>query len=504
MYCINPMVVKRGLSVLAESKMHPLVGLFLDISEYYAENGISRDATLDVTISQLCRDYAVPGGPPRKPNLIPFKDRNTQGPIGFFRSANIAGSFSRSSVRDDSPEISLFREKGQFGLPEDIHAFFSARMPNTRLKVWAVAAFYLRNAVFLFPEQSPPGAQDLVRAFETVYDISGLPELEEDISDCPEPVFLECNQSLSTETPQTVSLGEGGTADVFLRCRMPVLTAADIIDGFEDPQDHSRLDAVLRMLHEFGGVILVGPPGTSKSYMAQQVADTLTEGDESRQFFVQFHSSYQYEDFIEGYRPTDNGGFERKEGVFLNACRKASESINDFVILVIDEISRADVGRVFGEALTYIEVSKRNETFILSSGETAMVPANLLILGTMNSLDRGANDIDEAFGRRFAFVDVPPDPALLQSVLPRDIDQGLVSRLTRWLKEDLRFAESAEPRAAVGHAFFAGIHNEYDARRRWDYQIKRYLSHALYSRPDILNDLVGLWEEEFPPFEGDR
>lgn len=495
------MVVKKGLRLLSECKTHPLVGLFLDISGYYVEQGIPREDTINSTITQLCRDYAVPGGPSKKPNLIPFKDRNTQGPVGFFRSSNIAGSFSRSSVRDDSPEISLFRDKGEFGLPDDTHAFFSARMPGTRLKVWAVGAFYLRNAVFLFPDQLSPGAGDLVRAFETVYGVSGLPELDEDVSDCPEPVFLEASQPAGKSSPLTVSLGERGTVDVFLRCRTPVLAASDIVDGFEDQRDHSSLDVVMRMLNEFGGVILVGPPGTSKSYMAQQIADLLTDGDDDRQFYIQFHSSYQYEDFVEGYRPTDSGGFERKEGVFLNACHKASESIDGPVILVIDEISRADVGRVFGEALTYIEVSKRNETFILSSGETAMVPSNLLILGTMNSLDRGANDIDEAFGRRFAFVDVPPDPSLLRSVLPKDADQEVVSRLTRWLEGDLRIA-GADSRAAVGHAFFAGIRNEYDARRRWDYQIKRYLSHALFSRTDILEELVGLWEEEFPPLEG--
>lgn len=499
-YCINPLVVKKGLCTLAGIKAHPLVGLFLDISRYYTENNISREKTVDANISQLCKDYSLEGGPVNRPNLIPFKDRNTQGPVGFFRGRNIAGSYARSSVREDSSQITLFDGKDKYRLPADVQAFFSVRMPGERLKVWAIGAYYLRNAIFSFPDSHEPGAGELVDIFEKVYGLSGLPVLDEDVSDCPTPVFLNADRIQGKVSPQTVSLWDGESVKVFLRARRPALIASDIIDGIEDPRDHSRIDAVSRMLHEFGGAILVGPPGTSKSFLAQQVADTLTEGDEGRQFYVQFHSSYQYEDFIEGYRPTDQGGFERKEGIFLRACHVAGKSEDGPVILIIDEISRADVGRVFGEALTYIEVSKRNESFFLPSGETAAVPSNLLILGTMNSLDRGANDIDEAFGRRFAFFEVPPDPACLKSVLSKDADDDLLSRITRWLEADLEIAKS-EPRAAVGHAFFAGIRNEYDARRRWNYQLKRYLSHALYGRPDIMSELEELWEGEFPPIE---
>lgn len=151
--------------------------------------------------------------------------------------------------------------------------------------------------------------------------------------------------------------------------------------------DDPRLAEAVRLLRQFGGLILSGPPGTSKSWLAAQVAHHLSEGDTSRRQFIQFHASYQFEDFMEGFRPRRDGtGFEPHEGVFLRMVRAASRDRERAYVVVIDELSRADVGRVFGEALTYVERSKRGQLFTLPSGDQCSIPMNLYLIATMNPL----------------------------------------------------------------------------------------------------------------------
>ena len=136
----------------------------------------------------------------------------------------------------------------------------------------------------------------------------------------------------------------------------------------------------------FAGVVFSGPPGTSKSWYAREVALSLVGGDLERVDFVQFHPGYQYEDFIEGYVPNEKGGFDPVPRTFLRMCETA-KSTSETVVIVIDELSRTDVVRVFGEALTYLETSKRQITFTLASGRTVFVPHNLIVIATMNPWD---------------------------------------------------------------------------------------------------------------------
>jgi hypothetical protein len=148
---------------------------------------------------------------------------------------------------------------------------------------------------------------------------------------------------------------------------------------------------VAQLLERNGGVLLSGAPGTGKSWWAQRIAEVLAP-DEADRAFVQFHASYQYEDFIYGYvpNPEAEGGssFKGRPAIFLQACERAEKIAPKRFVLVIDEFSRADIGRVLGEALTYIEDTKRGFKFRIAAGIKVTVPKNLYVLATMNPFAR--------------------------------------------------------------------------------------------------------------------
>ena len=178
-------------------------------------------------------------------------------------------------------------------------------------------------------------------------------------------------------------------------------------------------------------VVLYGPPGTGKTHLAFELSATWRAmfGPDTV-LHTTFHPSYSYEMFVEGFRPVeqaqDNDGndqqasrFALQDGLLKVACQRAVDvGPQTQVLLVIDEINRADVARVFGELITYIEPSKREEKFTLSQrpDEEYAIPKNLCFLGTMNTADKSVSLLDVALRRRFAFVEVPPDPSTFGSI----------------------------------------------------------------------------------------
>jgi 5-methylcytosine-specific restriction protein B len=190
-----------------------------------------------------------------------------------------------------------------------------------------------------------------------------------------------------------------------------------------------------------GQVVLYGPPGTGKTYWAEHAANDLAALtafgklfdalDEKERITVQgegdkaglvrlccFHPAYGYEDFLEGYRPrTVNGqvSFELRDGVFKRLCKDANASPELNFYLIVDEINRGDIPRIFGELLTTLEKDKRGKRIILPvSQEIFSVPRNVFILGTMNTADRSISLLDAALRRRFGFVELMPDGSVLK------------------------------------------------------------------------------------------
>lgn len=159
-------------------------------------------------------------------------------------------------------------------------------------------------------------------------------------------------------------------------------------------------------------VILQGAPGVGKTYSAKRLAYSIMgEKDESKIEFIQFHQNYSYEDFIMGYKPKEDGGFELKQGVFYNFCKKAQYDPTKKYFFIIDEINRGNMSKIFGELLMLIENGYRGEKHkirLAYNNEHFSVPENLYIIGMMNTADRSLAMIDYALRRRFSFFDMVP------------------------------------------------------------------------------------------------
>ena len=185
-----------------------------------------------------------------------------------------------------------------------------------------------------------------------------------------------------------------------------------VAELFLHREDIERLTELLRRKNN---LVLQGPPGTGKTYLAQRLAWLLAgERSRDRVEVVQFHQSYGYEDFVRGYRPTEAGGFELQDGPFLHFCERARKDPDRPHVLVIDEINRGNLSRVFGELLMLIETDKRADKWAVRMAyarhdEGAFhVPPNLYLIGTMNTADRSLALVDYALRRRFAFWTLVP------------------------------------------------------------------------------------------------
>jgi len=180
------------------------------------------------------------------------------------------------------------------------------------------------------------------------------------------------------------------------------------------------LDEFVDLLNEKRQVVLYGPPGTGKTFLARKIAAALVGEQQVR--LVQFHPSYTYEDFFEGYRPSSNDesgklSLELRDGPLRRLAREAKEHPDQAYVLVIDELNRANIAKVFGEL--YFLLEYRDEAVeVLYGGEPFTLPTNLYFICTMNTADRSIALLDAAMRRRFAFVELHPAKEPIASTLP--------------------------------------------------------------------------------------
>lgn len=255
----------------------------------------------------------------------------------------------------------------------------------------------------------------------------------------------------------------------------------------------SFLKRIERQLERKRQVIFQGPPGTGKTHVAQKLAKRLA-GRKERVTLVQFHPSYAYEDFVEGYRPELEGGqptFTLRRGPLLQAAERASgDSEDNKHFLVIDEINRGNVAKVFGELYFLLEY-RDEEVHLQYSNTPFSLPKNLYIIGTMNTADRSIALVDLALRRRFSFVEFHPDDEPIKSLLRAWLKKhgktemawvaDLLDEANKLLKDDRNVA------IGPSHFFEKDLSKEV-VTDIWSHSIIPYVEEALIGNPDRVKD----------------
>lgn len=222
-------------------------------------------------------------------------------------------------------------------------------------------------------------------------------------------------------------------------------------------------------------IALSGVPATGKSFVAAIAAQRFAE-EPTRVREVQFHQSFTYEEFVEGLRIGTNGSVEPVSGVFLEWNELALDDPSLKYVLLIEELTRANLASVLGELLTYVEHRGRNFHTMFSRRSMRIAP-NLTIVATYNPVDRSAIDIDDALLRRLRIIDMPPDTDQLGEMLAtRGLAGEVISRLQNiFITCRAKHPQDYDALMPFGHGIFAEVEKEEDLHPLWHQRIRRML-----------------------------
>ena len=268
----------------------------------------------------------------------------------------------------------------------------------------------------------------------------------------------------------------------------PTETLRDVADECFLPVNF--LGRIVGLLDDKKQIIFQGPPGTGKTYVAQKLAEHLTDKHEERVTLVQFHPSYAYEDFVQGYRPTlsegGQAGFALRNGPLMRAAERAREDPDHKHYLIIDEINRGNLAKVFGEL--YFLLEYRGHAMNLQySDEPFSLPENLYIIGTMNTADRSIALVDLALRRRFHFMEFRADESPIRDVLHKWLAVNAPDMT--WVAGVIERSNAllSDQDAAIGPSYFMKENLDEDmVRLIWEHNVRPYIAERLFGQRERL------------------
>lgn len=276
-----------------------------------------------------------------------------------------------------------------------------------------------------------------------------------------------------------------------------IVRKKDLVEVFTEAEEKFFMQ-IDKNLSRKGNIILYGPPGTGKTFLSNKFLRWKNKNTNNSvvKDFCTFHPSFNYEDFIEGYKPTStkNGAitFTLKSGIFKSLCKKASEDKEKNYYLIIDEINRGNVEKIFGEMITLIEKDKRGMSLTLSqSQESFSIPENIYIIGTMNTTDRSIKMLDAALRRRFAFIECMPNYELIN----KPIDKLGLAPKDILIKINMKLREIEDREKQIGHSYFMKSGKQIDTieelKEVYIYDIIPLISEYCFNDYTKMSEIIG-------------
>ncbi len=316
---------------------------------------------------------------------------------------------------------------------------------------------------------------------------SDLAELLNEYAELVPPMIAITEEELEeTDEPNSDSKVEEPTPDYVNTekledTKVEQFSFENLMDGLFLAPEHAK--QILRLLRTKKNIVLQGPPGVGKTFVSKRLAYALMEEKaEHRVGMVQFHQSYSYEDFIQGYRP-DGTGFNLKNGIFYQFCERAKKEPKKDFVFIIDEINRGNLSKVFGELMMLIEADKRGAewamplTYGRGPEDKFYIPENVHVIGLMNTADRSLAMVDYALRRRFSFIELKPE--FNQNFEQFMLKQGATAELIEEITHKMSSLNQAiaddkvnlGPGFCIGHSFFCSVPKGEEVNRDWFEQI---------------------------------